>query len=89
MSLTAPEYIQHHLHHLQSVHQNGIIDFSVFNYDTLFFSVLCLLIVLFILRAGAKKATSGVPGKLQCAVEMLVEMVDTQAKASFTAIALT
>ncbi len=80
MSLTAPEYIQHHLHHLQSVHQNGIIDFSVFNYDTLFFSVLCLLIVLFILRAGAKKATSGVPGKLQCAVEMLVEMVDTQAK---------
>ena len=50
------------------------------NYDTIFFSVLALLAVFFILRLGAKKATSGVPGKMQCAVEMLVEMVDNQAK---------
>jgi F-type H+-transporting ATPase subunit a len=28
----------------------------------------------------ARKATSGVPGRLQAAVELLVEMVDTQAK---------
>lgn len=79
-SPSATEYIQHHMAHLQSVHQEGIIDFSVFNYDTLFFSLLALVIAFLLLRAGAKKATSGVPGKMQCAVEMLVEMVDNQAK---------
>ena len=77
---SATEYIQHHMQHLQSLKQNVIIDFSVVNYDTIFFSVLALLAVFFILRLGAKKATSGVPGKMQCAVEMLVEMVDNQAK---------
>lgn len=30
--------------------------------------------------SAAKKATSGVPGKWQCAVEMLVDMVSEQAK---------
>ena len=77
---SATEYIQHQMQHLQSLKQNVIIDFSVVNYDTIFFSVLALLAVFFILRLGAKKATSGVPGKMQCAVEMLVEMVDNQAK---------
>ena len=77
---SATEYIQHHMQHLQSLKQNVIIDFSVVNYDTIFFSVLALLVVFFILRFGVKKATSGVPGKMQCAVEMLVEMVDNQAK---------
>ena len=66
--------------HLQSMHQNVIVDFSVINYDTIFFSLVALAIVFFLLRLGAKKATSGVPGKMQCAVEMLVEMVDNQAK---------
>jgi F-type H+-transporting ATPase subunit a len=31
---------------------------------------------------GARKATSGVPGRFQAAVEILVEMVDNQAKAN-------
>ena len=77
---SATEYIQHHMQHLQSLKQNVIIDFSVVNYDTIFFSILALLVVFFLLRLGAKKATSDVPGKIQCAVEMLVEMVDNQAK---------
>lgn len=77
---SATEYIQHHMQHLQSLHQQVIVDFSVFNYDTLFFSILSLLVVFFVLRLGAKKATSCVPGKMQCAVEMLVEMVNNQAK---------
>lgn len=79
-SPSATEYIQHHMAHLQSMHQNVIVDFSVINYDTIFFSLVALVIVFFLLRLGAKKATSGVPGKMQCAVEMLVEMVDNQAK---------
>lgn len=79
-SPSATEYIQHHMAHLQSMHQNVIVDFSVINYDTIFFSLVALAVVFFLLRLGAKKATSGVPGKMQCAVEMLVEMVDNQAK---------
>jgi F-type H+-transporting ATPase subunit a len=34
----------------------------------------------FLLYRAAAKATSGVPGRFQAAVELLVEMVDTQAK---------
>ncbi len=76
---TATEYIQHHMAHLASAKQS-IVDFSVVNYDTIFFAILTLVIMFFLLRAGAKRATSGVPGKMQCAVEMLVEMVNNQAK---------
>ena len=64
-ALTATEYIQHHMAHLASMKQGSIIDFSVVNYDTLFFSVLMLVAGFFLLRAGAKKATSGVPGKMR------------------------
>ena len=77
---TATEYIQHHMAHLSSMKQEVIVDFSVLNYDTLFFSILMMVVMFFLLRAGAKNATSGVPGKVQCAVEMLVEMVNNQAK---------
>ena len=79
-ALTATEYITHHLTHLSSTKQSSIIDFSVINFDTLFFSILMLVTALWLMYRGAKKATSGVPGKWQCAVEMLVEMVDEQAK---------
>ena len=48
---SATEYIQHHMQHLQSLHQQVIVDFSVFNYDTLFFSILSLLVVFFVLLA--------------------------------------
>ena len=77
---TATEYIQHHMAHLSSMKQGVIVDFSVLNYDTIFFSILMMVVMFFLLRAGAKNATSGVPGKVQCAVEMLVEMVNNQAK---------
>ena len=33
-----------------------------------------------ILGLAARKATSGVPGRFQCAIEMLVEMVEDQSK---------
>ena len=83
---TAGEYIQHHLHHLQknfsfeSVTQSKIVDFSVFNLDSLFWSVLLGVIGCWLLWLGARKATSGVPGRFQAAVEILSEMVENQAK---------
>ena len=77
---TAGEYIGHHLTHLRSHEQNGIIDFSVINYDTLFWSILMGVLGIFFMWRIAKKVTSGVPGRTQAAVEFLLEMVDNQAK---------
>jgi F-type H+-transporting ATPase subunit a len=36
---TAGEYIIHHLTHLQNKKPSGVVDFSVFNLDSLFFSI--------------------------------------------------
>jgi F-type H+-transporting ATPase subunit a len=77
---TSGEYIVHHLTHFQNKAQSGIIDFSVFNIDSLFWSIVLGVLGTFVLWRAAVKATSGVPGRFQAAVEILVEMVDTQAK---------
>ncbi|MEY3123506.1 MAG: hypothetical protein RLZZ573_26 [Pseudomonadota bacterium] len=77
---TASEYIVHHLTHWQNKPQTEIVDFSVFNLDSLFFSILLGVLGCFFLWKAARNATSGVPGRFQAAVEILVEMVDGQAK---------
>ena len=77
---TAGEYIVHHLHHLQTGHQKAVADFSVVNMDSVFYAVLLGVIGCWLLWLAARKATSGVPGRFQAAVEILVEMVDSQAK---------
>ena len=74
------EYISHHLHHLSNKEQHSMFDLSVVHWDTLFFSLLCAAVFLLVLRLAAGRATAGVPGKFQTAVEMLVEMVEEQAK---------
>jgi len=75
-------YIQHHLVHFNSLgeKQGLIAQFDVINYDSLFWSLAMGLVAVWFLRAAAKRATSGVPGRLQAFVEMLVDMVDEQAK---------
>jgi F-type H+-transporting ATPase subunit a len=77
---TAGEYIIHHLQHLQSAKQKGVVDFSVINLDSLFFTIVVGCLGCWLLWKAASKATSGAPGRFQAAVEMLVEMVDSQAK---------
>ncbi|QAZ39747.1 F0F1 ATP synthase subunit A [Methylibium sp. Pch-M] len=77
---TAGEYIGHHLKHLQSHEQTSIVDFSVFNVDSLFWSILLGVVGLFFMWRVAKGVTAGVPGRTQAAVELLLEMVDNQAK---------
>ena len=79
---TASEYIVHHLQHLQNINQTKIVDFTVINYDSIIVGLVLGALTLLILWSAARKATSGVPGRLQAAVEMLVEMVDNQAKAN-------
>jgi F-type H+-transporting ATPase subunit a len=78
---TPTEYIVHHLTHLSSGHQKGVVDFSVINVDTLFWSVTVGIIACLLMWLAARRATSGVPGRLQAFVEMVVEMVDDQSKA--------
>ena len=78
--LTAGDYIGHHLTHLQTAQQSGVIDFNVLNIDSLFWSVLLGALGLFFMWKVSRSVTSGVPGRLQAAVEILLEMVDTQAK---------
>ncbi|MDZ5460687.1 F0F1 ATP synthase subunit A [Azohydromonas lata] len=81
---TAGEYIQHHLQHWTTREQTGIADFSladpVLKLDSLFWSILLGVVGCFLLWRVAKSVTSGVPGRMQAAIEFLVEMVDTQAR---------
>jgi F-type H+-transporting ATPase subunit a len=77
---TAGEYIIHHLTHLQNHKQKAVVDFSVVNFDSIFWAVLIGAFGCFLLWRAAKSATSGVPGRFQAAVEILVEMVESQAK---------
>jgi F-type H+-transporting ATPase subunit a len=77
---TAGEYIIHHLQHLQNKPQTGVVDFSVVNLDSVFWSVTMGVLGCFLLWRVARSVTSGVPGRMQAAVEFLVEMVDAQAK---------
>ncbi|MCM2290252.1 MAG: F0F1 ATP synthase subunit A, partial [Sulfuritalea sp.] len=78
----ASEYIVHHLTHLNNLghKQAALVDWSVFHLDSLFWSISLGLLSVLILARAAAKATSGVPGRFQAAVEILIEMVESQSK---------
>ncbi len=80
------EYIQHHLVHFNNLgeKQPAIAQFEVINYDSLFWSILMGVIVILFLWMAARRATSGVPTRFQAFVEMVVDMVDDQAKSIVT-----
>lgn len=79
---TQGEYIVHHLTHLNSTGeaQKSIVDFSVLNLDSFVFSTALGILAVALLAFVAQRATAGVPGRLQSAVEVLVQMVADQAK---------
>lgn len=86
-SMTAADYIKHHLQSLTSLSDveqgqglKNIADFSFINIDAIFFAVLMGVIGSFLLWSGAKRATAGVPGRFQAAVELLYEFVDDMCK---------
>ncbi|MFT5062699.1 MAG: F-type H+-transporting ATPase subunit a [Gammaproteobacteria bacterium] len=81
-AVTPGEYIVHHLKNL-SVGQEG--GFWSLNVDSIFFSVVLGLAFVGLFWSVARKATSDVPSGLQNAIEMVVEMVDTQVKDTFHA----
>lgn len=76
------EYIQHHLVHLNNIgeKQSAIASFGVINYDSLFWSILMGVVVVFFLWRAARQVSTGVPGRFQMFVESMVDMVEEQAK---------
>jgi len=79
----ATEYIAHHLTFLTNRTPKGLLDLSVVNYDSVFFSVLLAVVFGGTFIAAARRATSGTPGRLQNFVEMLVTFVDSQVRGVF------
>jgi F-type H+-transporting ATPase subunit a len=80
---TANEYIHHHLTFLSNKEPNGIVDFSTIHLDSVFFSVVLAILFAGSFYLAARKATTGVPGKFQNFVELVVEFVDNNVKDSF------
>src|SRR5258708_21706051 len=74
-------YIKHHVTHL--IVDTGRGPFWAFHVDSIFFTLLISFLFIFVLSLVARRATSGVPGKLQTAVELLVEFVDDMVKDTF------
>jgi F-type H+-transporting ATPase subunit a len=75
---TASEYIKHHLEFLTS--GQGV---HALHLDSIAIELLLAALFLWVLLKVARHATSGVPGKLQAAVELVVESVDKTVKESF------
>jgi F-type H+-transporting ATPase subunit a len=74
-------YIKHHLTHLTVNHSHG--GFWSIHIDSVIFRLVIALLFIVTLSLVARRATSGVPGKLQTAVELLVEFVDGMVKDTF------
>jgi len=79
---TPSEYIVHHLAHLNSTGsaQKSIVDFTVINFDTVFYSVLTAAIAGLLMYLAARRVHAGVPDRFLGAIESLVEMVHEQAR---------
>src|ERR1700761_7520970 len=80
---TSNEYILHHLTFLQNKEAKGIVDFTTIHWDSVFFSVALALLFAGSFYLAARKATTGVPGKFQNFVELVVEFIDNQVKDTF------
>lgn len=72
------EYIQHHLHNWKVGE-----GFWTFHLDTFWVALIVGFLFVGLFALVARRATSGVPGRLQNMVEMIVGMVDDQVKSTF------
>jgi F-type H+-transporting ATPase subunit a len=74
-------YIKHHLTHLTLDTGRGV--FWSVHIDSIIFTLVISFFFILVLSLVARRATSGVPGKLQAAVEMLVDFVDGMVKDTY------
>ncbi|GJI97358.1 ATP synthase subunit a [Duganella caerulea] len=75
---TSIEYIQHHLSHLKNAD-------ATFNLDTFWVSAVLGMIFLGVFYMASRRATAGVPGKLQNFVEAIMELVNEVVNSAFHA----
>jgi len=88
---SAGEYIGHHLQNLTVCRHDGAWvwndcsgNFFAINVDSMFWSIVCGVIFLWLFRSVAKRATTGNPGRLQAFVEMIVVFINDSVKDVFT-----
>lgn len=85
--LTNTDYIKHHLtyltYNLKTMSWGSEGGFWTVNLDTVFFSLFLGALVLSFFYVASRKVTSGVPGRLQNVVEMLLVFADDQVKDCF------
>ncbi len=87
---TAGEYIQHHLTNLSVCYEDGHVawnhcegNFLALHIDSMFFSLILGGLFIWLFGRVAKNATSGRPGKMQAAIELIVLFVDNAVKDAF------
>jgi F-type H+-transporting ATPase subunit a len=80
---SATDYIVHHETFLSNKVPHGIVDFTAINLDTVFFSVLLAVLFAGSFYMVARRATTGIPGKFQLFVEVLVDFIDNQVRDTF------
>ncbi|MYM33020.1 F0F1 ATP synthase subunit A [Duganella sp. FT94W] len=74
----ATEYIKHHLQHLQNADGS-------FNLDTFWISAILGAVFLGVFYLASRRATAGVPGRLQNFVELVMELVNDTVNSAFHA----
>jgi len=85
--ISSTHYIKHHLTYLtfnvktMSLGSDG--GFWTLNLDTVFFSVVVGIFAMSLMYFGARRVSTGVPGKLQNFAEMMLEFADNQVKDCF------
>ena len=86
-SMSAADYIKHHLQSLTSLSDvskgqglQNIADFSFINLDSLFIAAFLAVLGSLAMWYAARKATPGVPGRFQAAIEILFEFIDNLCK---------
>jgi len=88
---SAGEYITHHLQNLTVCKVDGAWavggacqgTFYALNVDSMFFALALGLLLTFLFSRVARRATTGVPGRLQTAIEMVVGFVDQSVRETF------
>ena len=85
--ISSTDYIKHHLTYLtfnlKEMKMGSSGGFWTLNLDTLAFSLILGTLVLLLMYYGARKVTTGIPGKLQNFAELMLEFADNQVKDCF------
>jgi len=85
--VSSTNYIKHHLTYLtydvSRMKMGSGGGFWTLNLDTLFFSIAIGVVVCGLMYFGARRVTTGIPGKLQNFAELMLQFADNQVKDCF------